>query len=230
VLRHAADVAPLPGPRLLGWSARIAGQKVYVLVGGMGKTNAARSLTALLERHPVSGVTGFGVAGAYPGSGLSVGDLALATAEHYGDEGVETPSGWIACDGIGIPLLEIEGRQYFNDFPVDGLRVAAIAEALRNANVVVRLGPFVTVSTCSGTSARAEQIAGRFAPICESMEGAAYAHVAAIYELPFLELRGISNLVEDRDLSRWNLRAAAESAASALVPLVAAVARLSPST
>jgi futalosine hydrolase len=54
------------------------------------------------------------------------------------------------------------------------------------------------------------------------MEGAAYAHVAARYALPFLEVRGISNVVEDRDLSRWQLDAAANVVADALPTVVAA--------
>jgi futalosine hydrolase len=37
------------------------------------------------------------------------------------------------------------------------------------------------------------------------MEGAAVAHVALLYDIPLLEVRGISNMVEDRDLSRWDI-------------------------
>jgi futalosine hydrolase len=46
--------------------------------------------------------------------------------------------------------------------------------------------------------------------------------VAAIYDAPFLELRAVSNLVEDRDLSRWRLAYAAEAAQRAVGVLVAA--------
>ena len=61
----------------------------------------------------------------------------------------------------------------------------------------------------------------RFSAIAESMEGAAYAHVAALYDIPFVEVRGISNLVEDRDLSRWKLADAAAVAARAVEQIVA---------
>ena len=37
------------------------------------------------------------------------------------------------------------------------------------------------------------------------MEGAAAAHVSAASDIPFLEIRGISNRVVDRDLSQWDL-------------------------
>jgi futalosine hydrolase len=52
------------------------------------------------------------------------------------------------------------------------------------------------------------------------MEGAAAAHVCALYDLPFLELRGISNLVEDRDREKWRLAEAAEAAQAAALRVV----------
>jgi futalosine hydrolase len=83
------------------------------------------------------------------------------------------------------------------------------------------VGPFVTVSNCSGTAARGLELAARFGGLVEGMEGAALAHVATLYGVPWLELRAISNAVEDRDLSRWRLRDAAEAAQRAVRVVVA---------
>jgi futalosine hydrolase len=199
-----------------GWNGDLDGQPVVILVAGMGKTNAAHALTALLERVDVRGVIGFGVGGAYAESGLEVGDIAIATQEVYGDEGVETPTGWISTEGIGIPLLPRVETPCYNHFPLDDVRAGAAAAALRCAGFHAVAGPFVTVSTCSGTRERGDQFATRFQAICETMEGAAYAHVSALYDLPYMGVRGISNLVVDRDLSGWRLAHAAEAAARAV--------------
>src|SRR5690606_22329211 len=145
--------------------------------------------------------------------GPEPGEVALATAEYYGDEGVATPDGWISCEGIGIPLLEGANARFFNRFPVDEAGVLQVMEVLEGAMA----GPFVTVSTCSGTARRGAELADRFGAICEAMEGAAFAHVAALYGTPYLEVRGVSNLVEDRDLSRWRLSDASEAAGAAVV-------------
>ena len=49
------------------------------------------------------------------------------------------------------------------------------------------------------------------------MEGAAAAHICALYEVPFLEIRGISNLVADRDRGSWQVdRAVAVAGRAAL--------------
>lgn len=204
----------------------LAGVPVVLLPAGMGKTNAAHGLTALLEGGEASGVIGFGVGGAYPGSGLAVGGLALATREVYGDEGVAAPDAWLSTREIGIPLLERPGESVYNVFELDRGLVSRGAAALEAAGLAAVAGPFVTVSACSGTAARGAELAGRFEAVCESMEGAAYAHVAALYRLPFLEVRGISNRVEDRDLSGWRLRDAAEIAARAVEALARAWNRI----
>lgn len=215
-----AGAAPLAiGPRL-GLSGALDGVPVVLLATGMGKTNAAQALTALLERHRVRGVISFGVGGAYPGSELGIEAVALATSEIYGDEGVAAPGGWMGTQGIGIPLLERGGERWFDEFPLDAALVERAAEALRAGGVRCISGPFVTVSACSGTSVRGQELAERHDAICESMEGAALAHVAALYEVPFLEVRAISNAVEDRDLSRWRLHEAADAACRAARLLV----------
>lgn len=221
-LRQALqDAAEVRIGRKPAWTGRLDGADVVLLPGGMGKSNAAHALTALLETRPVRGVVGFGIGGAYPGSGLSVGGLALATEAVYGDEGVQTPEGWLTTEGIGIPLWQRGESRLFNTFALDADRVERARAALADAGYEVRAGPFVTVSACSGTEALGRMMAERIpGALCEGMEGAALAHVAAIYQVPLLELRAVSNLVEDRDLSRWRIRDAAATAQDAMRVMV----------
>ena len=47
------------------------------------------------------------------------------------------------------------------------------------------------------------------------------AQMCARFGVPFFEVRGISNLVEDRDLSRWDLPMAATAAQQAVRALLA---------
>jgi futalosine hydrolase len=48
------------------------------------------------------------------------------------------------------------------------------------------------------------------------MEGAAAAQVAELHGVPWLEVRGISNIVEDRDLKKWDIPKAALAAQEAV--------------
>ena len=215
-----------PAPTQLARRPAITGflgaQRVLILPTGMGKTNAAQALTALLESHPIRGVIAFGIAGAYAGSGLDAGDVALASAAIYGDEGVQTPDDWIGTDGIGIPLLVREEQTFFNCFPLDEERVATAGAVLAGAGIPVRTGSFLTVSCCAGTARLGAERAARWGAICEDMETAALAHVAMLYEIPLLAVRGVSNAVEDRDPSRWRIAEASRAACEAVGTLVQA--------
>ncbi len=82
---------------------------------------------------------------------------------------------------------------------------------------VPRRARFVTVSTCTGTGRAATEIAARTRGAVENMEGAAAAHVACLHNIPVGEIRGISNVVTDRDTSAWRLTEAADAAQEALL-------------
>jgi futalosine hydrolase len=202
---------PEPAPFVIH-EGHLAGRHVILATTGIGKVNAAACVAALLERYSPQLLVSTGCAGAYPGCGIQVGDLAVASSEAYGDEGVLTPAGWEPLQLIGIPVVERGGSRYFNEFPLS-LTAAARAMSLAGAlGLTMHRGRFVTVSTCSGTTARGAELRERFHAICENMEGAAAAQVALLYGVDCLEVRGVSNLVEDRDLSRWNLPLAVEEA------------------
>lgn len=194
------------------YRGKVGSATVLLAVTGIGKANTASALTALLERHTPRLLIDTGCAGAYGGSGLTVGDLAVASAEIYGDEGVLTPAGWESLEAIGIPQLERGESRFFNEFPLAFLPAERAMQLGVALGVTMRRGRFVTVSTCSGTSARGDELARRFDSICENMEGAVAAHLALRYGVDCLELRGISNMVEDRDLAGWNIPLAVERA------------------
>lgn len=202
----------------------ISGRPICLMHSGIGKASAAAATMALLAACRPTALIMLGCGGAYPGSGLNVGDLAMATAEIYGDEGVQTPAGFQDMATIGLPLVETDGVSFFNSFPVDGPLLERarplFMQAAEAASRQFREGTFVTVSTCSGTARAGAELVRRTGGICESMEGAAGAQVCVHQHVPYLEVRGISNLVEDRDLSRWNLRAGAEIAQQAVQTLL----------
>ena len=60
----------------------------------------------------------------------------------------------------------------------------------------------------------------RWGAIVESMEGAAWALVARRYDIPFVELRAVSNLAQDRDVKTWDLPGAIAALAAAVPKLL----------
>jgi len=200
-----------PRPVVIGKFTALKGQlgtlPILIFPIGVGKTNAAHGTTLLLEHFKPSLLLLIGCSGAYRGSGLIPGDLAIATEEIFGDEGVITPRGWRSMHYLKLPLLLKGEQSFYNTFPLD-------QEIVKKAKTILqgfrpKTGPFVTVSEITGTEEKAVEMERRFRGICENMEGAAVAQLCTLYDTPFLEVRGISNIVKQRNKKEWNLSVAA---------------------
>ncbi len=198
---------------------RILKKSIILFNTGIGKVNAALSATAALENFKSSLVISCGLGGAYPDTGLSIGDVAVATMEIYGDEGIATSKGTEGLEKIGIPILKTGETQYFNELPLDrALANSACGMASRASQV--RQGRFVTVSAASASHKRAVDLRNKYNAVCENMEGAAVAHVCRLYRTPFMELRGISNIAGIRDKRRWKIKAASENCQRSILEIL----------
>jgi futalosine hydrolase len=205
----------------------LGSKRLVCCSGGIGKANAAAAATSLIERYHPELVVNTGCGGAYPGSGLSVGDLAVASDETFGDEGVLAPNGWMDMKDMGLPLLSEGDRLWYNSIPLARHEAQKAMKLAGSHGVKLTRGRFVTVSCCSGTKERGLELARRYQAVCETMEGAAIALTALRYGVPCLEIRGISNLVEDRDLSRWDLNRAVEAAQRFVIKIIEETDRVS---
>ena len=205
---------------LVFYTGRLGQSKIACVVSGIGETNASHAATALISSYLPSRVINFGIGGAYPTSGLKPGDIAVATKEIYADVGVLLEEGFHPMKLINIPLLTVGRRRYFNDFPADRGLAEAMLRTVRSRGSRAKAGVFATVSACTGTKERATELSKRLGAICENMEGAAVAHVSCRYGIPFSEIRGISNIVEDRDTKKWNIPLASGNCQHALIEFI----------
>jgi len=195
--------------------------RATVLVTGIGVVNTAHALTrAFLTQPRPSLVIQTGIAGAYVPAGIDVGSTVLASEEVYADVGVIAPDGWLSAERVGLPLVEGSATSpaRYNHFPLDRDLVARATAACGDS--LARTGRFLTLSQATGVRALGDVLYDRFDALCESMEGAAAAHICTIYDVPFLEVRGISNLVENRDRAIWRVQEAANAAQRAVLRLL----------
>lgn len=167
---------------------------------GVGPVRATLGLVrALLSGPPPDLVCVFGVAGAFAvrdsssGAGpLAVLDLALVGSDSLCDEGVETDAGFVSTQSLGLVADALVGAA--------AEPTRRLADALR-APIVVG----ATVSTCSGTDARATAMWARTHAQVETMEGAALALVCARFGVPWVQVRVVSNRCGDRARGGWDL-------------------------
>jgi futalosine hydrolase len=180
---------------------------IAIVRTGVGPVNAAHAVTLFLAQADAAAIVVCGVGGTYPGSGLQIGDVVCAASECYGDLGAASPSGFLDMKALGFPVVEAQ-TVLFNELPMQVFPIE-------------RRVPFVTVSTCTGTEGVAREIEKRTRGAVESMEGAAIAHVAHLHGVPVGEVRGISNIVTNRDTSGWRLKDAAVAAQEAVLSWIA---------
>jgi futalosine hydrolase len=224
-------------------------RELRVLIGstGIGKVNAAAITAAVLTRFSVMEVWGAGCAGGYRGAGLRIGDVLITSDSICGDEGVLHRGGVSGTEIIGIPLVRKGGRILYERFPLDGFETFGKAHALlppgryvrdgatdrlqpdqadeagRNF-FDVRYGPSLTVGMVSGDDETAQKRFQTYGALAENMEGSAVAQVCFLFETPFLECRGISNIAGIRDKGLWDLSLAAGNSHAVLGHLLADIA------
>lgn len=187
--------------------ARLAETRsVRIVRTGVGPVNAAHAVTVAILQDKPSAILVCGVGGAYPDSRLGIGDVASAELECYGDLGAASPQGFLDMKALGFPI--VDEPPIYNDLPMQVFPTG-------------RRVKFVTVSTCTGTDAAARSMASRTGGAVENMEGAAVAHVAHLHRIPVGEVRGISNIVTNRDTSTWRLKEAAAAAQEAALAWIA---------
>jgi futalosine hydrolase len=87
-------------------------------------------------------------------------------------------------------------------------------------NKVIDLLPKVsgiTVNTVHGNEQSIKKIIQRLNPDVESMEGAAFMYAAKKESMPFVQIRAISNYVDRRNKSNWNIPLALENLSSTMI-------------
>ncbi|WHM38121.1 futalosine hydrolase [Streptomyces sp. BPTC-684] len=164
---------------------------VDVLVGGVGPAAAAAATATALARIPYDLVVSAGIGGGFAPV-APVGSLVVASRIVAADLGADTPDGYLDVEALGF------GRSAH--LPPRRLG-RAIADATGAA-----YGPVLTVSTVTGTAARAAELAARHpGAAAEAMEGFGVAEAAAQRGVPALEIRAVSNAVGPRDRSAWRI-------------------------
>lgn len=145
-----------------------------------------------------------GIAGAYVGSNLKVGDLVSGVSECFGDLGMELPSEKV--QDIGDPedneekFLPLSATSWADEIYQTPFLL------VQEPNLPAGIG--CTVNACTGRAATGELRRKLFGADFETMEGAAVALVGKFVGIKVCEIRAISNLASTRDMRPENVELA----------------------
>jgi futalosine hydrolase len=169
------------------------GPHLAVVTGAGIPLTLARLMPLAASERPELIVT-VGIAGAYPGSGLAIGEVVEGVCETFGDLGVEIPGAEAFHPISGLPWGD---PAYANPLPLATGRWG-FAEPIRAARGC-------TVNACTGTAATGARRRAQTGADFETMEGAAVALAGAELGIPVAELRAISNIASERDMRPENI-------------------------
>lgn len=178
------------------------------LITGVGCPSAIYHITQRLHQIDYDLVIQAGIAGSFTNS-LKPGDVVAVTKDNFADVGVLEKNQFYT-------IFE-KGFAGEDEFPFS-------KGWLNNDNplldqVFIQKVTAITVNTVTDDESRINQLLSKYAPQIETMEGAALHYVCLQNNIPFLQLRGISNYVGERDKSKWKLNESVEQLNEDLVKI-----------
>lgn len=197
-------------------------KRVVLAQSGVGKVNAARAATLLVERFQPTYVLFTGIAGSV-NPDLSPGDVVIGAKTAHHDYGVWTPEGFRS--GPTVDLHTGEPNSLF--FPADAgllgvaetvaadLKLAPVKTGQGSRTPRVVTGVIVTGDAFVSSPAKREALREQFKADATEMEGAAVAQVCRRARVPCLIVRSVSDDAgsEARDKERFFEKTAAQNAA-----------------
>lgn len=166
-----------------------------VITVGVGSVAAGVNTAIKLATTPYQLVINMGIAGGFT-SRATVGSIIIADEVICADLGVETLEGFVSLDRLGFGPTRKK---------IQPSLIMHIKTAFTSAGISTTIGPILTVSTTTGTAETATQLSSRIpSAVAEAMEGFGIASAAQAYNVPFIEIRTISNPIGPRDKTMWS--------------------------
>lgn len=187
----------------------IGSNRFDVLITGIGSMSTAYWLTKTIEKKRPGLLIQAGVAGSYSDS-YRPGSLVLVHEEVTGDLGVEENNEFKDVFDMGLPQISdpYTGKNLVNEE----------VELLQRYNLP--LVKAVTINEITTRPTRIQQLQQKYQPVVESMEGAAFHYIALMEKIPYIQLRAVSNMVGERDKSKWKMKEAIHLLNEKLIDMV----------
>lgn len=180
------------------------------LVTGVGSVNTTYTLMKHLQVKKPDIIIMAGIAGAINKS-LNLGDVVAVKQEALADLGVQEKDGY--KDVFDLKLLAA------NEFPFKQKKLVNPFTVLMERTKLPLVGS-VTVNQITAAKKTAALYETKYKAKIENMEGAALHLVCMKENIPFVQIRSISNYVGERNKQKWKLKEAVQNLNKELIRLI----------
>jgi futalosine hydrolase len=188
------------------------GIDISVLITGVGSVPTSWEMQKWIAQNEKPGLAiNIGIAGSYDRN-IPVGEVVLPVSDCFADTGIE--------DGNRFRTLFEEGLAGASDFPFVNGVIGADKKYCSMLEGIVRPVKAITVNTATGSDSTRDRLIEKFDPDIETMEGATFFYICSMEAIPFIALRSVSNMVERRDRSSWDIQLALNNLAIKLEEVI----------
>lgn len=173
-----------------------ANHVISICISGIGGASTAYHVTKALMNTDFDLAVNVGIAGSFKAS-IPVGTVVEVNRDRWGDLGAEDGESFLTIEELGLAAADdfpyTNGWLYTSELPwmpqeKKRLKVSAI-----------------TINTTHGNEQSIHSFKKKFDVDIESMEGAAFLYCCLMQSVPCIQIRGISNMIEQRDKEHWDI-------------------------
>ena len=183
---------------------------VHTAVTGVGLLPSSYAIMQLIAWSKPDMIIQLGIAGSFDPS-LVLGTAVSVRSEIVADMGVYETDGYRDIFELGLaeksmPPFEQGNIVNHHEHLITIAGLPAVAA--------------VSVNEISSNPLKIALFAEKYKADIESMEGAALHYVCTLQQIPFIQIRGISNLVGERDKAKWKIPESLLAATNACINLI----------
>lgn len=168
---------------------------VSFVVTGVGMLATAVNLCKIIYEQKPDFIIQAGIAGCFD-SNFKLGQTIIVAKEFLGDLGVEENNKWNDLFDLG----------FINKSEKPFTSKSLNNKHLRKFNSNLPVIRAVTVNQITTQQQHINQLIKKYKPVVESMEGAALHYVCNSFNIPYLQIRSISNYIGERDKTKWKMK------------------------
>jgi len=187
------------------------GHLLEVLQTGVGMMATSYHLGRTLHHHQYDLALNLGICGAFDRS-IELSEVVLVESDVAIEEGAEDGEDWISLEDMGL-----RGK---DEFPYsNGLLKASVPNQLKDALNYKKVKA-ISVNRVLGNSSSIQKMHSYYPAEIESMEGAAVFYSCSMAKVDCIQLRAVSNYVENRNKEEWQIEEALTNLADATLKLL----------
>jgi futalosine hydrolase len=186
-----------------------AHSQVDVLITGVGVPSTIYHLQKRIHQVDYDLIIQAGIAGSFDRDTL-LGSVVLVSQDCFADLGIEEKENY-------TPVFNTQFADK-NEFPFTKGWLMNVDDNLKYSDLPKSKA--ITVNKVSDSELQKQQFVKTFNADIETMEGAALHYVCLQEQVPFLQIRSISNLIGERDKTKWKMKEAIENLNKQLTTLI----------